>query len=123
MIGLGKAIEVGLGIVDKLIPDKEAAAAAKLKLFELDQAGDLKELDVRMQVLTTEANSEHWLTANWRPVTMLTFVGLIVAHWMGYTAPNISEAQIQSLLEIVKLGLTGYVVGRSAEKFAEKWKQ
>ena len=47
---------------------------------------------------------------------MLTFGGLIVARWMGYSAPNISEAEVLKLWDIVELGLGGYVIGRSAEK-------
>ena len=54
---------------------------------------------------------------------MLTFVGLIVAHWLGFTAENLSEGQVLALLGIVKVGLGGYVVGRSVEKGIKTWKQ
>jgi len=47
---------------------------------------------------------------------MLTFGGLIVARWLGFSAPGISEAEILKLWSIVELGLGGYVIGRSAEK-------
>ena len=30
-------------------------------------------------IINTEAASKHWLAANWRPLTMLIFVGLIVS--------------------------------------------
>jgi hypothetical protein len=123
MIGLGKALEVGLGIVDKLIPDPEERAKARLKLLQLEQEGQFKELDAAMNVIVAEAKSEHPLTAQWRPITMLVFVGLIAAHWFGFTAPNLSEDQVLSLLDIVKLGLGGYVIGRSAEKVAKQMKE
>ncbi|WP_444917636.1 3TM-type holin [Microbulbifer sp. JMSA003] len=84
---------------------------------------DLEELKAATQVITAEASGESWLQRNWRPVTMLTFVGLIVAHWVGWTAENLSEDQTLALLEIVKIGLGGYVVGRSAEKAMKAWKQ
>lgn len=109
-------------IIDKLFPDKDEAQKFKLRLMEMEQAGDLKELESAAQIITAEAKSEHWLTANWRPITMLTFVALIVAHWLGWTAPGLSEEQSLALLEIVKIGLGGYVVGRSGEKIAKQWK-
>jgi len=63
-----------------------------------------------------EANSEHFLAACWRPILMLTFGGLIVARWLGFAAPDLSEAEYLKLWSIVELGLGGYVIGRSAEK-------
>jgi len=52
----------------------------------------------------------------WRPITMLTFVALIVARWLGWSAPNLAEAEALKLWDIVEIGLGGYVIGRSAEK-------
>lgn len=109
-------------IIDKLFPDKDEAQKFKLRLLEMEQAGELKELESAAQIITAEAKSEHWLTANWRPLTMLSFVALIIAHWLGWTAPGLSEAEALSLLEIVKVGLGGYVVGRSGEKIVKQWK-
>ena len=50
------------------------------------------------------------------------FAGLIVAHRFGLTAPNIPESVLNSLLNIVMVGVGGYVVGRSGEKIADKYK-
>ena len=47
---------------------------------------------------------------------MLVFVGLIVARWLGWSAPNLGEAEVLKLWDIVEIGLGGYVIGRSAEK-------
>lgn len=68
------------------------------------------------EIIKTEAQSEHWLAAVWRPILMLTFGALIVARWFGWAAPNLSEAEYLKLWDIVQLGLGGYVIGRSAEK-------
>jgi hypothetical protein len=92
------------------------AERVKLRLFELNQAGELTELETRAGVVKSEASSEHWLAANWRPITMLTFTALIVARWLGWAAPNLAEAEYLKLWDIVELGLGGYVIGRSAEK-------
>ncbi len=70
------------------------------------------------KIINTEAASTHWLAANWRPLTMLVFVGLIVARWFGWAAPGLQEAEYLKLWSIVEFGLGGYVVGRSVEKVA-----
>lgn len=69
-------------------------------------------------IIKAEAQSEHWLTACWRPVLMLTFGGLIVARWLGWSAPGLSEAEVLKLWDIVQLGIGGYTIGRSVEKVA-----
>ncbi|MCM0018913.1 MAG: holin family protein [Tagaea sp.] len=69
-------------------------------------------------IVKAEAESEHWLTANWRPILMLVFAGLIVARWFGLTAPGITEAVELKLWGILEIGIGGYVIGRSAEKIA-----
>jgi hypothetical protein len=69
-------------------------------------------------IIKTEAQSQHWLAAIWRPIVMLTFAGLIVARWFGWAAPNLSEAEYLKLWSIVEFGLGGYVIGRSVEKVA-----
>ena len=65
-------------VLDKIFPDPETAGEAKLKLLELQMSGDLKVLEEASTIITAEANSEHWLVAAWRPITMLVFV-LIIA--------------------------------------------
>ena len=57
-----------------------------------------------------------WLQRTWRPITMLVFVGLIVARWLGWSAPNLGEGEVLKLWDIVEIGLGSYVIGRSAEK-------
>jgi hypothetical protein len=85
-------------------------------------SGELKTLEAQKEIISSEAKSEHFLVAAWRPITMLVFVALIVAHWLGFTSPNLTEDQIMALLDIVKIGLGGYVVGRSFEKGVKSWK-
>jgi len=36
--------------------------------------------------------------------------------WLGWSAPNLGEAEVLKLWDIVEIGLGGYVIGRSAEK-------
>jgi hypothetical protein len=105
-------------IIDKVLPDPQAAADAKIKMLEMAQKGELAELSARAEIVKTEAASQSWLASSWRPITMLVFTGLIVARWFGWSAPNLSEAEYLKLWDIVELGLGGYVIGRSVEKIA-----
>jgi hypothetical protein len=110
-------------IIDKIIPDKEAADKAKLELLKAQQSGELAEMDAMQNIIVAEAQSEHVITATWRPVVMLTFTGLVVLHFLGFTAENISPEQIDGLLKIVQYGLTAYIGGRSMEKGLKIWKE
>lgn len=102
-------------IIGKLIPDPAARAQAQLDLARMAQAGQLAELQAAVSVLVAEA-SGNWLQRSWRPLMMLTFTGLIVARWLGWTAPNLDAAEYEHLWSIVQLGIGGYVIGRSVEK-------
>lgn len=112
------ALDVGGKLIDRLWPDPAQRDQARLAMLEMAQKGELAEFTARAEIVKTEAASSHWLAANWRPLTMLTFAGLIVARWFGWAAPNLSEAEYLKLWSIVEFGLGGYVVGRSVEKIA-----
>lgn len=108
---LGKAL-------GNLIPDPVAKAQAEAEIAKQLLASSAELERAAGDIVLAEAKSEHFLAASWRPILMLTFGGLIVARWLGYSAPGISEAEVLKLWDIVQLGLGGYVIGRSAEKIA-----
>jgi len=116
------AFDVGGKLIDRLWPDPDQRDQAKLKLMELQQSGALAQLAAETElskgaadIIKTEA-AGGFLASSWRPITMLIFVGLIVARWFGLAAPNLQEAEYLKLWDIVQLGLGGYVIGRSVEK-------
>lgn len=106
-------------ITKSIFPDP----ADELKRMELQQQLQLALLQqsaaieaASADIVKTEAASSHWLAANWRPMLMVFFAGLIGARWFGWSAQGISETEYLKLWDIVQLGLGGYVIGRSAEK-------
>lgn len=111
-----------LGIVDKAVKDKDLAAQLKNDLQVQGLELIHSELQSQTSVIVAEANSESWIARNWRPITMLTFVALIVMQWLGITDKTITPEQSIELLSLIKVGLGGYVMGRSAEKVAKVWK-
>lgn len=105
------ALELGKGLIDKFWPDASEAERQKVNTF-------LAVFTAQADIIKTEAASSHWLAANWRPLLMLTFGGLIVARWFGWAAPNLSQEEYLALWNIVEFGIGGYVVSRSVEKVA-----
>ena len=60
------------GLIDRLIPDKTAAAKAKAELAVMEQNGELKLLMGQLEINKEEAKSNSMFVAGWRP-----FVGWI----------------------------------------------
>lgn len=121
MVGeiLGILGKVAGSVADRIFPDPEH----ELKRIELQQALQAAVLErtseierAAAEVVKAEAQGQSWLQRTWRPVTMLVFVALIVARWLGWSAPDLGEAEVLKLWDIVEIGLGGYVIGRSAEK-------
>jgi len=104
--------------LDRFVPDKTQAAQAKAALDQLRETQGAQEFLAGMEVVKAEAQGESWLQRNWRPLSALTFVSLVVARWAGWTAPNIAEAEYLELWAVVKICLGGYTIGRTAEKIA-----
>lgn len=71
-------------------------------------------LDAQTKIVLAEAQGGSWLQRNWRPITMITFLVLVVCDSFGLLKFRLAD-QAWTLLQ---LGLGGYVVGRSVEKVA-----
>lgn len=109
--------------IRRLFPDPAEAAKAQAELNNALLVNAAKIEEAAASIIGDEAKSEHRLASSWRPLVMLTFTALIVARWLGYSAPGISEAEVLKLWDIVQLGLGGYVIGRSAEKIVPQLAQ
>lgn len=84
--------------------------AAATKLLEYES----QVLALQTQVIVAEAQGQSWLQRNWRPVTMLTFLVLVVCDSFGWLTNRLApEAWV-----LLQIGLGGYVIGRSVEKIA-----
>jgi hypothetical protein len=103
-------------VARRLLPDKESQQRLEAELTMELWKNSAALNQAAAEIIKAEAASEHWLAANWRPLLMLTFGGLIVARWFGWAAPMLAEAEYLKLWDIVQLGIGGYTIGRSAEK-------
>lgn len=61
------ALEIGGKLIDRLWPDKAGADAAKLKLFELQQSGELAVITGQLEINKIEAASPNLFVSGWRP--------------------------------------------------------
>lgn len=122
-------LDFGSTLLDKFFPDAGDAEKAKLKLMEMHQNGELTKLQTRAGIITAEANSEHWLAANWRPVTMLVFVFIIANNYILYPylslfTDNAPKLEIPpDMWQLLKIGIGGYTVGRTIEKSVKSYKE
>ena len=124
-------IEIGAKLIDKLIPDKEAAAKAKLDLIALEQQGQLEELRTRMSAILAEAQSADPWTSRARPSFLyVVYLLILFSLPMGFlsaispeTATQVSagfsqwlSALPESLTDLFTFVMLGYIGGRSWEK-------
>lgn len=65
-------------IIDKIIPDKEARAKAKLELIKLEGTQDMRLIEARLQAIVAEANSADPWTSRARPSFLYVMYVLIL---------------------------------------------
>ena len=106
------------GIIDKLSTSDDEKLNAKAKLTEIVLTSLNSLYNAQKDVLMKEM-SGNWLQKSWRPLTMLTFVTLLVLRWTGLATHDLPIELESQLMEIIKLGLGGYVIGRSAENITK----
>jgi len=114
-------------LISEYIEDPDKANELNYKMFQLQQTLSMQALEydkalleAKANIIQAEAKSESWLTANWRPLTMVTFLGLLVSYWLGYSPTGMTEGTLNNVFNLLQIGIGGYVVGRSAEKVLPK---
>lgn len=110
-------------VIDKAVPDKTKAEELKAQITLAAMNEGAKELEGAIKIITAEAQGESWLQRNWRPLTALVFTSLVVAHWLGFTPPNLPNEQVLHLMDIVQMMIGGYVLSRGSEKVIKTWKE
>ena len=113
----------------RMTPKEKSDAEAQLMELQASLTTELvhyeaKKYEESSKTIRAEVASGSWLAVNWRPITMLTFLVMLVSHWYGIGDTRaLSDPQVVGLMEIIKIGLGGYVIGRSAEKIIPKLKR
>lgn len=124
---IGDIIGAGLKVLDKVIPDPQAKAAAQLELLKLQQAGEFKALEADLQLALAqtrinekEAESPDPFKSGWRPGAgwvcvcglAYQFLAQPLLAWgssiAGFPAPPVLELGDLFSLLFALLGLGAY---------------
>ena len=107
-------------VIDNIFTNDEERQLAKNQLVQIIQQKELELQKMQTEIIVAEANG-NWLQRSWRPILMLSF-GFIVVY-CKFIAP-LFDLKIPQLEDdfwvLLQIGIGGYVVGRSAEKIADK---
>ena len=84
-------------IIDKVIPDKEARAKAKLELLALEGTQELQQIEARLSAIVAEAQSADPWTSRARPSFLYVMYALILFSVpMGVIAPSTPSPHARS---------------------------
>jgi len=127
MFGIDDIIGAGLKIIDKVIPDPAAKAAAQLELQKLAQDGKLAELQADMNEANNISDrwkadlaSDSWLSKNIRPMSLIAiFTGYFLFAMMSAFGYEANEAYVTLLGNWGMLVFGAYFGSRSLEKVAQ----
>ena len=127
MFGIDDIVSAGLKIIDKVIPDPQAKAAAELELQKLAQSGHLAELQADMNEQNNISDrwkadlaSDSWLSKNIRPMSLIAiFTGYFLFAMMSAFGYEANEAYVTLLGNWGMLVFGAYFGSRSLEKVAQ----
>jgi uncharacterized membrane protein (DUF106 family) len=127
MFPLDAILGVGMKLVDKFFPDPEAKAKAQLELMQMQQNGELaqinadiaegKELTTRLQA---DMASDSWLSKNIRPMTLIAILlGYFVFAMMSAFDMDTNTKYVELLGQWGMLIMSFYFGGRTLEKIID----
>jgi uncharacterized membrane protein (DUF106 family) len=127
MLPLGAILDIGSKILDKVFPDPAAAEAAKLKLLEMQQNGELAQLNADVSEaheltdrLKADMSSDSWLSKNIRPMTLIAILsGYFIFAFMSAFDKDTNERYVELLGQWGMLIMSFYFGGRTLEKIID----
>jgi hypothetical protein len=125
---------IGNKLIDHFFPDANQAAAAKLKLLEMQQNGDLQVMASQMEINKIEAQNPSLFVSGWRPFIgwgcgiaflyaalfepFIRFVSTVIFKYNGAFPVIDTQLTLQILLGL--LGLAGMRSWEKKEGVASK---
>lgn len=108
-------IKASTSLIDEVVTSEEERSALKENLTKILSNSYTRVIEAQASVINKEAEG-NFLQRSWRPILMLTFGAVLLFKWFGVTDKTIPiELEIE-LMGLLKIGIGGYVVGRSVEK-------
>jgi len=122
-------LNVGNSLIDRLIPDKTAAATAKAQLVQMQVSGELDEIKGQITVNQAEAASQSVFVAGWRPfvgwacgfafvyafILQPLIVMLLVAFKVAFDKSALPALDMSTMMPVL-LGMLGLGAMRSFDK-------
>jgi len=115
-------------VLDKTIGDKDLKTKLKAEAINQLVSQDNQEFVTHLKeasaIIQAEVKSDSWMAKNWRPILMLTCVAIVANNYIifpylsMFTEKTVILELPNWLFQLMKIGVGGYVVGRSAEKVA-----
>lgn len=101
-------------LIDKIIPDKEARARAKLELLSLEGTQELQAIEARLAAIVAEAQSADPWTSRARPSFLYVMYAMIL-----FAVPmGIIAAFTPQTASAIATGMTAYLHGLPEELYA-----
>lgn len=131
MVPIAALLEVGGKILDRVLPDKEAAAKAQAELAKLAQDGELAQMANETKLFETEQNnlterlkadmgSDSWLSKNIRPMTLIFILaGYFTFAMMSAFGKDTNQNYVELLGQWGMLIMSFYFGGRTLEKIID----
>ena len=124
MLPLGAILDIGGKILDKVFPDPAQAEQAKLKLLEMQQTGELAQLNADVSEaheltdrLKADMGSDSWLSKNICPATLIfILLTYTVFGMMSAWDIEVNNNYVELLGQWGMLIMSFYFGGRTLEK-------
>jgi uncharacterized membrane protein (DUF106 family) len=131
MFPLDAILGIGSKLIDHFFPDANQAAEAKLKLLEMQQNGQLAQLNADVsegQELTkrleADMASDSWLSKNIRPMTLIAILaGYFIFAGLSAAKIDVNSEYVQLLGQWGMLIMSFYFGGRTLEKIMDMKKK
>jgi len=127
MFPLDALLNIGSKILDKVFPDPAQAEQAKLKLLEMQQNGELAQINADMAEqheltarLQADMTSDSWLSKNIRPMTLMAILsGYFIFAGLSAAKIDVNSEYVQLLGQWGMLIMSFYFGGRTLEKIMD----
>ena len=127
MFPLDAILGIGNKLIDHFFPDAKQAEEAKLKLLEMQQNGQLAQLNAdvsEQQELTkrleADMTSDSWLSKNIRPLTLIAILaGYFIFAGLSAAKIDVNSEYVQLLGQWGMLIMSFYFGGRTLEKIMD----
>ena len=127
MFPIAALLDVGMKVLDKVLPDPTAKAQAQLALMEASQKGELANLqaDMAEQIeltkrLEADMASDSWLSKNIRPMTLIAILsGYFIFAGLSAADIEVNKAYVELLGQWGMLIMSFYFGGRTLEKIMD----